>query len=117
MGVQQPQKVYRIGYLSAGPFNENFGQRLSELGYIEGRNLAIEYRLAKHTKRYPELAAELVGLKVDCILAVGVTVTNAAMQATRTIPVVMGNASDDSVRHGLVASLARPSTVGAIPGG
>ncbi len=106
--AQQPGKVYSIGYLSAGPFNENFGQRLRELGYIDRKNLAIEYRLAKHAKQYPELAAELVGLKVDCILAVGVAATAAAKQATRTIPIVMGNASDDPVRHGLVASLAGP---------
>lgn len=106
--AQQPGKVYRIGYLAPGPVDEAFRQGLRELGYIEGNNLTIEYRQAEIPKRFPDLAAELVRLKVDLILAVGIGAVRAARQATDTIPIVMGNASDDPVRHGLVASLARP---------
>jgi putative tryptophan/tyrosine transport system substrate-binding protein len=111
--AQQTKKVYRIGYLShspgIGPNEEAFRQGLRDLGYIEGQNLVIEWRFAKgKLDRHPELAAELVRLKVDCIITIGVTPTRVAKQATSTIPIVMGNASDDPVRHGLVASLARP---------
>lgn len=104
--AQQTSKVYRIGYLAPGPVDESFRQGLRELGYTEGKNLAIEYR--QGPDRYPELAEELVRLKVDCILAVGVAAARAAKQATSAIPIVMGNASDDPIRHGLVASFARP---------
>jgi len=109
--AQQPGKVYRIGYLSrTASVHEGFRQRLRELGYIEGQNLVIEAARLPKGKRdlYPELAAELVRLKVDLILTVGTVATRAAKQATSTIPIVMGNASVDPVRHGLVASLARP---------
>jgi putative tryptophan/tyrosine transport system substrate-binding protein len=106
--AQQLGKVYRIGYLAPGSVDESFRQGLRELGYIEGKNLTIEYRQAETPKHFPDLAAELVHLKVDCILAVGIGAIRAARQATDTIPIVMGNASDDPVRHGLVASLARP---------
>ncbi len=106
--AQQPGKAYRIGYLAAGPIDESFRQRLRELGYIEGKNLLIEYRFAKSADQYPDLANDVVRLRVDLILAVGVTATRAAKNATGAIPIVMGNASDDPVRQGLVASLARP---------
>ncbi len=108
---QQAGKVYRIGYLSRTAVNEGFRQRLRELGYIEGQNIVIEAARLPKGKRgdlYPELVAELVRLKVDLILTVGTVATRAAKQATSTIPIVMGNASVDPVRHGLVASLARP---------
>jgi putative tryptophan/tyrosine transport system substrate-binding protein len=104
--AQQPEKVYRIGYLGPSLVDESFRQGLRDLGYIEGKNLVIEYR--RGPERYPGLAAELVRLKSDCILAVGIGAIRAAKQATDTIPIVMGNASDDPVQHGLVASLARP---------
>jgi putative ABC transport system substrate-binding protein len=106
--AQQPGKVYRIGYLAPGSIDESFRQRLRELGYIEGKNLLIEYRFAKRADQYPDLANDVVRLRVDLILAVGTTATRAAKNATSTIPIVMGNASDDPVRHGLVSSLARP---------
>jgi putative ABC transport system substrate-binding protein len=112
-GAQQPGKVYRIGYLAnppgIGTNEERLRRNLSDLGYIEGQNLVIEWRFTKgKLDRLPDLAAELVRLKVDCIVAVGVAPTRAAKKATRTIPIVMGNADDDPVRQGLVASLARP---------
>ncbi len=107
--AQETGKVYRIGYLSVSPVHRVLRQRLRELGYIEGQNLVIEWRSAKGKRDlYPELAAELVRLKVDLIFTVGPHATRAAKQATSTIPIVMGNASVDPVRHGLVASLARP---------
>ena len=110
----QPQgKVWRIGYLSQRPGTdeqaEGLRKGLRELGYIEGQNLAIEWRFSKgKADLLPGLAAELVRLKVDCILATGTLPTRAAKQATQTIPIVMGNSEDDPVRLGLVASLAQP---------
>jgi len=108
--AQQTGKVYRIGYFGGSTrVHRGFRRRLRELGYIEGQNLVIEARLSKGKRDlYPEIAAELVRLKVDLILAVGTGATRAAKQATSTIPIVMGNSSADPVRHGLVASLARP---------
>jgi putative ABC transport system substrate-binding protein len=89
--------------------NEAYRQGLRDLGWIEGQNIVIEYRFAEgETERFPDLAAELVKLKVDCIVSFGVAATRAAKQATGTIPIIMGNADDDPVRHGLVTSLARP---------
>ena len=104
--AQQSSKIYRIGYLAPGPVDESFRRGLRKLGYTEGKNVTIEYR--QGPERLPELAAELAGLRVDCILAVGIGSIRAAKQATATIPIVMGNASDDPVQHGLIASLARP---------
>ena len=104
--AQQTPKVYRIGYLAPGPVDGSFRQGLRDLGYVEGKNLIIEYR--QGPERLPELAAELVRLKADLILAVGIGSIRAAKKATDTIPIVMGNASDDPVQHGLVVSLARP---------
>ena len=111
--AQQPKKVPRIGYLSvtpAGPrpTREEFRQGLRDLGYIEGQNIAIEYRAAAdRADRLPALAAELVGLKVDVIVAAASQAVHAAQQATKTIPIVM-TSSSDPVGTGLVASLARP---------
>ncbi len=108
-GAQEPEKVYRIGYLGQIRVSNNFRKGLRELGYIEGQNIVIEGRFSKGKRElFPELAAELVRLRVDLILAVGVYAVRAAKQATRTIPIVMGNSSADPVKHGLVASLARP---------
>jgi len=111
--AQQAAKVARIGYLStnlaANPPHEAFGQGLRDLGYVEGRNVVIEYRDAEgKLERLPALAAELVALKVDVILADGGTLgPRVAMQATTTIPIVFTSAADP-VGSGLVTSLARP---------
>jgi len=111
--AQQAAKVPRIGYLSgnlaAAPhLPEAFRQGLRDLGYVEGRNLVIEYRdVEGKYERLPALAAELVALKVDVILAGGTPQPLAAKQATRTIPIVFAGAAD-AVTSGLVASLARP---------
>src|SRR6266511_4304095 len=90
--------------------SEPFRLALRELGYIEGQNIAIEYRYAEgKLDRYPELAAELVRLKIDIIVpAGGDRVTRAAKNATKTIPIVMLGAGSDPVAAGLVESLARP---------
>ncbi len=107
--AQEPGKVYRIGYLAPGAgVLRGVRQSLRELGYVEGKNLAFEYLQAKRNEQYPRLAKELVRLKVDLILAVGIMATRAAQQATSTIPIVMGNSSTDPVRVGLIDSLARP---------
>jgi putative tryptophan/tyrosine transport system substrate-binding protein len=111
--AQPAGKVYRIGRLAPGspegsPFIESFRQALHERGYIEGQNLVIEYRWAEgRDERLPNLAAELVRLKVDVIVTGGSTAIRAAQQATRTTPIVMVGASDP-VAQGFVASLARP---------
>jgi putative ABC transport system substrate-binding protein len=113
---QQPKKVSRIGYLSnVDPALESArfeGIRLAlrELGYIEGQNIAIEYRYAEgKPDRYPELAAELVRLKVDIIVAAGGSVmVQAAKNATKTIPILMTGLGANPVKQGLVESLARP---------
>jgi putative ABC transport system substrate-binding protein len=112
--AQQAEKVARIGYLStslaATPhIQEAFRQGLRDLGYVEGRNVVIEYRDAegKH-ERLPALAAELVALKVDVIVAAASNhLALAAKQATRTLPIVFA-AVVDPVASGLVTSLARP---------
>jgi hypothetical protein len=111
--AQLSKKVYRIGYLAnaAGmaPREQAFRRGLRELGYVEGQNLVIEWRFSKgKLDLLQNLASDLVRLKVDLILAIGVAPTRAAKEATGTIPIVMGNADDDPVRLGLVASLARP---------
>ncbi len=113
-GAQQAGKVWRIGMLSLGsPTNsphilEAFRQQLRELGYVEGQNIVIEYRWAEgRAERLPDLAAELVGLKVDVIVAGGTPAPLAAKRASRTIPIVMA-AAGDPVGTGLVASLAKP---------
>ncbi len=110
--AQQRGKMPRIGYLHfrAGPIatDEAFLQALRDLGWVEGKNIAIEYRWAAGKKdRYPVLAEELVQLKVDLIVTATRRVALEAKNATRTIPIVMLVASD-AVENGLVASLARP---------
>ena len=112
--AQQAAKVARIGYLSpnlaADPIvQEAFGQGLRDLGYVEGRNVVIEYRDAEGKfERLPALAAELVALKVDVIVAApGTLAARVAKQATRTIPIVFAVVGDP-VGSGLVTSLARP---------
>lgn len=106
--AQQMGRVYRIGTLATSPIHPAFAKGLHELGYDEGINLTLIHRRAKRIADYPMLARELVALKVDLILTVGVSPTRAAEQATRTIPIVMGNSSADPVRQGLIDSLARP---------
>ena len=113
--AQQPKKVHRIGYLTGGVAatesarSEQTRLALRELGYVEGQNFAIEYRYAEgKPDRLPELAAELVHLKVDIIMTTGATPTLAAKNATKTIPIVMMGLSADPVELGLVESLARP---------
>ena len=109
--AQPRDKVARLGVLllsAADPNLDAFRQGLRGLGHVEGQNLAIEYRdAAGNAGRLAEVAAELVRLKPDVILALGGDVAPLAKQATRTIPIVMVT-SADPVRGGLVASLARP---------
>jgi putative tryptophan/tyrosine transport system substrate-binding protein len=112
--AQQTGKIFRIGFLdpstasgSAGLL-EAFRQEMSKLGWIEGKNITIEYRFAEQQdERLPELAADLVRLKVDLIVAAGGATPSAAKKATNTIPIVM-TGTGDPVNQGLVASLARP---------
>ena len=115
--AQQPKKIYRIGYLaSVEPATESTraeGIRLAlrELGYIEGRNIATEYRYAEgKLDRYPELVAELVRLKVDIIVAAGGAVgIRAAKNATKTIPIVMVGAGLDPSRQAWLRALPVPA--------
>jgi putative ABC transport system substrate-binding protein len=114
--AQQPKKGFRIGYLSVGVAasgstrTEGIRLALRELGYIEGQNIAIEYRYAEGKwDRLPELAAELVRLKVDVIVVSGGTrPIEAVKNATKTIPIVMMGIGIDAVESGLIESLARP---------
>jgi len=112
--AQQPRKVPRVGLLASGssatdaPRMEAFRQGLRELGYVENQNIVIEYRYAEgKTERFPDLAAELVHLKVDAIVAAGATATRAAKKITTLIPIIMSNVTDP-VELGLVTSLAHP---------
>ena len=110
--AQQAGKVHRIGFLSLQSgltsTTDAFPQGLGELGYVEGRNLIIEYRwAAQKEERLPELAAELVRLKVEVIVTAAAPTIEAARRATSTIPIVMA-AVADPVGSGLVTSLARP---------
>jgi len=113
-GAQQPLKIPRIGYLAAPSLSavvvriEAFRQGLRELGYVEGKNIVIEWRSAEEKlDRLVALAAELVRLKVDVIVTGGPTATRSAKEATSTIPIVMA-LDNDPVGSGVVASLARP---------
>ena len=112
--AQQPTKVARVGYLSGASLSaireriEALRQGLRELGYVEGKNIVIEYRWAEgKPDRLPDLAAELVRLKVDIIVSAGPAVTPHFKEATKTIPIVMAQ-DNDPVGNGFVASLARP---------
>jgi putative ABC transport system substrate-binding protein len=110
--AQQPMKVPRIGFLNANSPSiiaarlEAFRHGLRELGYVEGKNIVVEYRWAEgKIERLPDLATELVRLKVDVIVTASSTVTRAAKEATSTIPIVMAN-DNDPAGNGFVASLA-----------
>src|SRR5262247_549955 len=112
--AQQPKKAPRIGYLSATSPSVNptrieaFRQGLRELGYVEGKNIIIEWRSAEgKLDRLPGIVAELVRLKVDVIVASGPVPTRVTKDATSTIPIVMAQVNDP-VGSGFVASLARP---------
>jgi putative tryptophan/tyrosine transport system substrate-binding protein len=114
VNAQQERKVLRIGFLDASiesdsaVLAEPFRQELSKLGWIEGKNIAFEYRFAEgNPERQRELAAELVRLKVDLIVVAGIGPAIAAKSATTTTPIVMASAGDP-VGAGLVSSLARP---------
>src|SRR6266478_5798048 len=114
--AQQPKKVSRLGYLTPAEPAREYARAeavrlaLRELGYVEGQNIATEYRYAEGKwDRLPELAAELVRLKVDIIVAAGTDRTvRAAKNATKTIPIVMMGSGSDPVEIGLIESLARP---------
>ena len=114
--AQQPIKSWRLGYLSANDAAsesariEGIRLALRERGYIEGQNIATEYRYAEgKLDRFPELAADLVRLKVDIIVVSGgVRTVRAPMNVTKTIPIVMAGLSVDPVEAGLIESLARP---------
>jgi putative tryptophan/tyrosine transport system substrate-binding protein len=112
--AQQPKKIPRIGFLIArspsanAPRIEAFRQGLRELGYVEGKNIIIEWRYAQgKLDRLPALAAELVRLKIDIVVTTGPGPTRAAKEATTTIPVVMAQ-DPDPVGNGFITSLARP---------
>ena len=114
--AQQPKKISRIGYFSVTDATTDstrsnpFRQALRELGYIEGKNIAIEYRYAKGQRdQQRALAADLVGLRVDIIVVAGGDVPiQAAMNATKTIPIVLTGSGSDPVQAGFIESLARP---------
>ena len=111
--AQQSKKVSRIGVLTPAvvpaPWIDAFRQGLRELGFVEGKNIILEIRGGKTTKpdRFSDLAAELVRLKVDIIVAGGTDAVHAVKEATSTIPIVM-RYDRDPIRSGVVASLARP---------
>ncbi|HEY7064651.1 MAG TPA: ABC transporter substrate-binding protein [Chloroflexota bacterium] len=109
---QQPRHLARIGFLSGNvapgsPETEAFRQGLRALGYVEGRNAAIEWRFAERDDQLPQRAAELVGLRLAALVTAGTPATQAAKQATSTIPIVAA-AIGDPANTGLVASIARP---------
>ncbi len=109
--AQQAGKVYRIGYLAGyrqESREEAFQKSLHELGYIEGKNLVIEWRFVnRKSGRTPEVVAELIRIRVDLIVTRGTRATRAVQKTTSTVPIVMVNVGD-AVGRGLVASLARP---------
>jgi putative ABC transport system substrate-binding protein len=112
--AQQPAKLPRIGWLTGAPLSGNperreaFRQALHELGYVEGKNIVIEWRTADGKRDlYPGVLAELLRLKVDVIVCDSAGSTRHAKAATATIPIVMTN-DGDPVGNGFVASLARP---------
>src|ERR1700747_156963 len=114
IAVAQPKKIARIGYLAAvtaaadAPRLEAFRQGLRELGYVEGQNIIIEYRReAGGFERLPALAAELVALKIDVLVAVSTNAALAASKTTTTIPIVFMGVTDP-ITAGLVDSLPRP---------
>lgn len=110
--AQQPKKLPRIGYLAGDPHSpshEAFRQGLRDLGYVEGQSILIEWRYAgDKADRFPELAAELVGLKVDVVVAANAAAVSSLKRATTTIPIVVASYGGDLVADGIVASFARP---------
>jgi putative tryptophan/tyrosine transport system substrate-binding protein len=114
--AQQPARIARIGFLGAGSayslatYIEAFRQGLHEAGYVEGKNIMIEYRWAEDKyERLPDLAAQLLQIKVDVIVTEGTNSTQVARNATKNIPIVMALAGDP-VGSGLIQSLARPGS-------
>src|SRR5580765_2966784 len=112
--AQQPKKIFRIGFLDNSTASgsavlvEAFRQELSKLGWTEGKDVTVDYRFAEQkNERLPELAADLVRLKIDLIVVTSGPPAFAAKKATTTIPIVMTSVSDPT-GSGLVASLARP---------
>jgi len=112
--AQQSKKIARIGVLSGASASamvtsvESFRQGLRELGYVEGKNIEIESRYAEGKRElFPDLAAEIVRLKPDVIVASGTGIIRNALQVTSTVPIVVAGAGD-LVETGIVASLARP---------
>jgi putative ABC transport system substrate-binding protein len=110
---QQPTNIPRIGYMHSGAkpdvTDEAFQQGLRDLGYLEGKNILLEYRYAEgKAERFPDLAAELVRSRVDIIVAVNEVGARAAKNATKTIPIIMVSVGPNPVGVGLVESLARP---------
>jgi putative tryptophan/tyrosine transport system substrate-binding protein len=111
--AQQPAKVARIGHLDLGPASarasrvEALRAGLRDLGYVQGKNVVIEFRWADGVQQLPEIAAELVRMNVDVIFAPSSTMIEAARQATKTVPIVFANHSDP-IGTGHVASLSRP---------
>ena len=107
--AQKAPQMYRIGFLgtSTDLTNKLFWDAMRGLGWVEGQNVKIEWRIASHRDQLPALAADLVQLKVDLIVTGGTPATTAAKPATATIPIVF-TVSDDPVQNGLVSSLARP---------
>lgn len=110
--AQQPKKLPRIGYLAGDPHSpsrEAFRQGLRDLGYVEGQSILIEWRYAEDkADRFPELAAELVRLKVDVVVAANAAAVSSLKRATTTIPIVVASYGGDLVADGIVASFARP---------
>ena len=112
--AQQTGKIFRIGFLNASTASgsavhmDAFRQEMRKFGWIEGKNITIEYRFGEQkNERLPELAADLVRLRVDLIVVVGTPASLAAKRATAAIPIVMASVPDP-VAAGLVASLAQP---------
>jgi ABC-type uncharacterized transport system substrate-binding protein len=119
---QPAVKIHRIGFLGVGTREgrafliEGFLQGLREQGYVEGRNIDIEYRFSEDkNERLPELAADLVDRNVELIVASGSPASFAAKQATSTIPIVMGSLAANPVETGLIESLARPGGMREYP--
>ncbi|MDM0065018.1 ABC transporter substrate-binding protein [Variovorax sp. J31P207] len=107
--AQKPRKVHRIGYISAAADLEHFQEAMQKLGYVEGVNAVLVVRMARgHLELLPSMAADIVALQVEVIVAASPPAIQAARSATSTIPIVMAMTSVDPVRSGFVASLARP---------
>ena len=111
--AQQQKKAYRVSYLSPRPGiearDEALRQGLRDLGYVEGQNLTMDWRFTKgNNDIFPDLAAKLLRLRPDCVIAVGVNAVRAFKQLTDTIPIIMPTINADPVEIGLIASLARP---------